>query len=57
MVVYRIVSEHRGSLHVDTQPGGGTRFVISLPLTQRPIRLLGHHPAEAPASINEARQP
>lgn len=57
MVVYRIVSEHRGSLHVDTQPGGGTRFIISLPLSQRPVRLLGHQTGETPASINELRKP
>jgi len=40
MVVYRIVTEHRGEVHVDTHPGEGTRFVIKLPLHQRPVRLL-----------------
>ena len=40
MVVYRIVTEHRGALHIDTQPGEGTRFTISLPLHHRPVRLL-----------------
>ena len=45
MIVYRIVSEHRGALHVDTRPGEGTRFVISLPLSKRPIRLLDYQKA------------
>lgn len=49
MVVYRIVTEHGGSLHVDSRPGIGTRFLISLPLTERPVRLL-----EGPTS---SRQP
>src|SRR5438552_14934031 len=40
MIVYRVISQHRGSIHVDSRPGMGTRFVISLPLTDRPIRLL-----------------
>lgn len=40
MVVYRIVTEHRGALHVDTHAGEGTRFIITLPLHQRPVRLL-----------------
>lgn len=44
MVVYRIVTEHRGNLHVDTQPGQSTRFIISLPLDKRPVRLLDHQP-------------
>ena len=42
MIVYRIVSEHRGALHVDTRPGEGTRFIISLPMQKRPVRLLGY---------------
>ncbi len=40
MVVYRIVAQHHGSIHADSQPGAGTRFVISLPLAERPVRLL-----------------
>lgn len=46
MVVYRVVTEHKGSIHVDSRPGVGTRFIITLPLTERPIRLL-----EQPAAI------
>ena len=54
MIVYRIVSEHRGALHVDTRPGEGTRFIISLPLTKRPIRLLGSpQPGGGPIVIRE----
>lgn len=40
MVVYRIVSEHGGAIHVDSKPGMGTRFLIQLPLVERPVRLL-----------------
>jgi signal transduction histidine kinase len=40
MVVYRIVTEHGGLLHVDTQPGEGTRFSLALPLHHKPVRLL-----------------
>ncbi|HOE95904.1 MAG TPA: ATP-binding protein [Candidatus Sumerlaeota bacterium] len=40
MVVYRIIAEHRGALDVETHPGEGTRFTISLPLHIRPVRLL-----------------
>ncbi len=46
MVVYRIVAEHRGQLHVDTRPGEGTRFVVALPLHQKPVRLLEHTGAD-----------
>lgn len=46
MVVFRGVTEHRGSIHVDTQPAEGTTFTISLPLEQRPVRLLESTPAE-----------
>lgn len=40
MVVYRIVTEHKGSIHVDSRHGLGTRFVVTLPLVEKPIRLL-----------------
>lgn len=40
MVVYRIVTEHRGLLHVDTKAGEGSRFEIALPIDERPIKLL-----------------
>lgn len=40
MVVYRVVTEHQGLIHVDSRPGVGTRFRITLPLTERPLRLL-----------------
>lgn len=47
MVVYRIVTQHRGSIHVDSRPGMGTRFVIALPLGERPVRLLEEPASEA----------
>lgn len=40
MVVYRVVTEHQGQIHVDSRPGLGTRFKITLPLAERPLRLL-----------------
>ena len=40
MVVYRIVTEHGGTLHVDSDPARGTLFTLNLPLHQRPVRLL-----------------
>jgi signal transduction histidine kinase len=51
MVVYRIVTEHRGTLHVDTQPGEGTQFVIALPLHQRPVRLLAQAEGNLPRAL------
>ncbi len=41
MVADRIVTEHHGTIHVDSRPGMGTRFLISLPLIEKPRRLLG----------------
>lgn len=50
MVVYRVVTEHHGVIHVDSRPGVGTRFKISLPLTERPLRLL-EEPRAASAGV------
>jgi two-component system, sporulation sensor kinase E len=47
MVVYRVVTEHQGVIHVDSRPGVGTRFKITLPLAERPLRLL-EEPRAAP---------
>ncbi|MCE5228500.1 PAS domain-containing protein [bacterium] len=52
MVVYRIVAEHHGAMHVDTHPGEGSRFIISLPLHQKPIRLLSQgEPQASPVAV------
>ncbi len=51
MVVYRIIAEHRGALHVDTQPGEGSQFVILLPLHQKPVRLLSHTTEKTPIVV------
>lgn len=51
MVVYRIVAEHRGALHVDTHPGEGSQFIILLPLHQKPVRLLSHETENAPIVV------
>lgn len=32
----RIIREHQGSISVESEPGKGTRFLISLPLTKQP---------------------
>jgi signal transduction histidine kinase len=40
-VVHRIVQEHRGTVSVDDRPGGGARFVVTLPLHEE----LGGAPA------------
>lgn len=45
MIVYRIVAEHEGSINVESKVGFGTRFTISLPVAERPVRLLDK-PAE-----------
>ncbi|MEO7916904.1 MAG: ATP-binding protein, partial [Dokdonella sp.] len=34
-LVHRIVKAHQGSIQVRTQPGTGTRFVITLPVSGR----------------------
>ena len=44
MVVYRIVTQHRGSIQVDSTSGEGASFVITLPVAERPIRLLDEPP-------------
>lgn len=31
-IVYRIIREHGGTVHVDSRPGSGTKFVLNLPL-------------------------
>lgn len=54
MVVYRIVTEHRGLMHVDTELGAGTRFEIVLPIDERPIKLLD---AAQPVTMPEQPQP
>jgi len=40
--VYKIVREHHGEITVDSDPGTGTEFKISLPLPQKETRLLGY---------------
>jgi len=34
--VYRILEAHNGSIAVESQPGSGTRFTLSLPLSREP---------------------
>ncbi len=50
LVVHRVVTEHGGEIHVESHPGVGTRFVITLPLVERPVRLLEDSTAVGPSS-------
>jgi len=38
--VYKIIREHNGEITVDSQPGAGTDFKISLPIPQKETKLL-----------------
>jgi signal transduction histidine kinase len=46
-----IVQAHGGSLRVETTPGGGASFVLTLPVSQRTA------PAEEPAPAKEVIRP
>ncbi len=46
MVVDRIITEHKGALHVHSKPGEGSEFIVSLPLHQKIIRHLEHRKDE-----------
>ena len=39
-VVYKVVREHGGDLHMDSSPGRGTTFKISIPVPQSERKLL-----------------
>ena len=39
-IVYRIIKEHGGTIHVESRPGAGTKFIIKLPLWGRARRML-----------------
>ncbi|MCL2600514.1 MAG: ATP-binding protein [Treponema sp.] len=39
-LVYKIVREHRGEISVDSREGGGTEFVVALPIYRKKQRLL-----------------
>ena len=41
-LVYKIVKEHRGEITLDSKPGVGTTFSISLPIPQPEKRLLAY---------------
>ena len=41
MVVFRIVKAHNGAIVIDSETGHGTTFRIALPLSEKPVRLLG----------------
>ena len=48
-VVYKVVKEHGGDLHVDSVPGMGTTFSLSLPVPQREKKLLSGGESEGDA--------
>lgn len=41
LIVRRIVREHGGEISVESEPHNGTRVLIHLPHSERPVRLLG----------------
>ena len=48
-VVYKVIREHGGDLHVDSVPGRGTTFSLSLPVPQREKKLLSGGDSEGVA--------
>ena len=49
-IVYRIVQEHGGRLHVDSRPGGGTTITVDLPRDEAAALRAGTEPALLAAS-------
>lgn len=44
-IVYRIVQDHGGRLHVDSRPGGGTTITVELPRDEMAAQRAAHEPA------------
>ena len=44
-LVYKIVKEHLGEIELDSKPGAGSMFAISIPVPQTEKRLLGYEAA------------
>jgi two-component system sensor histidine kinase PilS (NtrC family) len=49
-IVYRIVQEHGGRLHVDSRPGGGTTITVELPRDEAAAQRAAAEPALLAAS-------
>ena len=45
-LVYKIVKEHLGEIELDSRPGEGSTFAISIPVPQTEKRLLGYEAAD-----------
>lgn len=50
-IVYRIVQEHGGRLHVASRPGNGTTITVELPAGQRAAAVSAAVPASAPSPV------
>ncbi len=44
-LAFKIIEDHNGSLRIDSQPGVGTRVIVTLPIqeTEQPYEPLAHH--------------
>ena len=45
-ICYGIISEHRGRIWAENQPGGGTIFYVELPVVQEPVGVSRRAPTE-----------
>ena len=48
-IVFRIIEDHRGSIEVDSAPGRGTAFIITLPAVAASAAVRDTHAVTAPA--------
>ena len=56
VIVDRIIRDHGAELHVDSQPGKGTRFTIRFPLRNKRTRMLEAPELEIPLTPVEVKE-